>query len=144
MLRSFPAILGVLVAVGCQSQSESARLANSTPTGAELAAYAGAHQYPTTMPSSDHLRLAAVVNRAAATVKIYNFDQHPIQDANVWINQAFVDHIHGIAPRSSVIIRMADLYNGLGQNFLSLDYPVSSVQLETENRLLTAQGPVAE
>jgi hypothetical protein len=144
MLRSSLVLFAALLAAGCQSQSESARMANSTPTGAELAAYAGAHQYPTTMPSSDHLRIAAVVNRTAGTIKIYNFDQKPIDNANVWINQAFVEHIHGIAPRSSVIIKMADLYNGLGQNFLSLDAPVSTVQVESGDRLLTAQGPVAE
>jgi hypothetical protein len=144
MLRTSLFLLATIAIAGCESQTDSARMANVAPTSPELAAFAGAHQYPTTMPTSDHFRIAAVVNRVNGTIKIYNFDTHPVRDANVWVNQAFVEHINGIAPRSSVIIRMANLYNSLGQSFANLDSPVTLVQIEMDNGLLTAQGPAAE
>jgi hypothetical protein len=144
MLRTSLFLLATIAVAGCESQTDSARMSNGAPTSPELAAFAGAHQYPTTMPTSDHFRIAAVVHRSSGTIKIYNFDTRPVHDANVWINQAFVGHIKGIAPRSSVIIRMSDLYNGLGQSFANLDSPVTLVQVEMDNGLLTAQGPAAE
>jgi hypothetical protein len=144
MSRTLLCLLAAIAMAGCGSQNDSARTANGAPTSPELAAYAGAHQYPTTMPVSDHSPVAAVVNHANGTIKIYNFDTRPMSDSKVWINQSFVQHINGIAPRSSVILRTTDLYNGLGQSFASLNSPVSLVQVETDNRLMTALGPAAE
>lgn len=139
---SFLAIAALMIA-GCETGNESARMATAAPTSAELAAYAGAHQYPTTMPTSQHFQVAAVVS-PSNVLRIYNFDSRPVRDANVWVNQSFVQHINGIAPHSSVIIRPADLYNSMGQSFATLNAHVDMVQIEMDNRLLTAMGPAAE
>jgi hypothetical protein len=144
MSRTLLCLLAAIAVAGCESQNDSARTANGAATGPELAAYAGAHQYPTTMPVTDRSPIAAVVNHGSGTIKIYNFDTRPLNDAKIWVNQSFVQHINGIAPRSSVIIRTADLYNGLGQSFASLNAPVSLVQVEANDKLLTALGPAAE
>ena len=144
MSRILLCLVAALAVAGCESQNDSARTANVAPSGMQLAAYAGAHQYPTTMPVTDHSRIAAVVNHRNGTIKIYNFDSRPMSDVEVWVNQSFVQHINGIAPHSSVIIRTSDLYNGLGQSFASLNAPVSLVQVEADNSLLTALGPAAE
>lgn len=144
MLRTSLVLVAAMAVAGCESQNDSARVATNAPTVPQLAAYAGSRQYPTTMPVIDHFRIAAVVNRASGIIKIYNFDSRPVRDANVWVNKTFVQHINGIAPNSSAIIRSGDLYNGLGQSFASLNSPVSVVQVEMDNQLLNAQGPAAD
>jgi hypothetical protein len=139
------AILIGLGLAGCQmDSSDTARMSTNARTVPELAAYAASHPYPATMPASDQVHAAAIVNRSNSTIKIYNFGTRPIRDAQVWINKAYVQHINGIAPSSSAIVRMDELYNGLGQTFLALNSTVSLVQLQTEDGLYTTLGPAAE
>jgi hypothetical protein len=138
------ALIGLGLA-GCQTDgSESARLSTQARTVPELAAYAASHPYPTSLPASEQVHAAAIVNRADSTIKIYNFGTKPIHDARVWVNKGYVQHINGVAPNSSAIIRMGELYNGLGQTFTSLNSPVSLVQLESEDGLFTLLGPASE
>lgn len=147
MLKQTFVLAAALALVGCasdQQSNEQARLATSPPTSPELAAYAAAHPYPERAKASDTLRAAAIVNRANGVIKIYNFDHRPIQEANVWVNRSFVQHIKGVAPNSSAIIRLNELYNGLGKNFTTLNEPVSTVQIEMGDNLYTLEGPAAE
>jgi hypothetical protein len=138
------ALLGMGLA-GCQMDSaDSARLSTQARTVPELAAYAASHPYPATMPASEQVHVAAIVNRADSTIKIYNFGNRPIHDARVWVNKSYVQHINGVASNSSAIVRMSELYNGLGQTFTGLNSPVSLVQVETDDGLYTLLGPASE
>jgi len=137
------ALVGLGLA-GCQSNGDSARLSTNASTVPELAAYAAAHTYPTTMPAAETVHAAAIVNRSNSTIKIYNFGTRPIREARIWVNKAYVQHINGIASNSSAVIRMDELYNGLGQNFLALNAPVSIVQVQSEDGFYTLLGPAAE
>lgn len=145
MLRAALLLAALAAVAGCETfnNPDSARFATNAPTSPQLAAYAASHPYPTTQPS-DRWRVAAVVNRGSGTIKIYNFDNRPIRDADVWINKAFVQHVGGIGPDSSVVIRTSELYNGLGQSYSSLSSPVSSVQIEIGNEFYNAMGPAAD
>src|SRR5260370_26276307 len=139
-------LLALLAVAGCESTNtpDSARLTTQSPTSPQLAAYAASHPYPTTATSSDQLKAAAIVNRQTGVIKIYNFDSKPIRDAEVWVNKAYVQRISGIAPNSSALIRMGELYDGLGQSFSSISSPVSLVQIQMDRNLYTVQGPAAE
>jgi hypothetical protein len=145
MLRAALLLIAAAALAGCESfnNPDSARLATNAPTSPQLAAYAASHPYPTTQPS-DHWRVACVVNRGSGTIKIYNFDTKPLRDADVWVNKAFVQHIGGIAPNSSVVIRTSELYNGLGQSYSSLNNPVSSVQIQMGSEFHNVMGPAAD
>jgi len=139
--------LAALALAGCADMfgsNNSARMATVAPTGAELAAYAAAHPYPTTMPTNEHFRAAAIVDRANGTIKIYNFDTKPIADATVWVNRSFVQHLNGIAPNSSAVVLINQLYNGMGKSLSSLNEPITIVQLEMNGTLYTLQGPAAD
>lgn len=146
MFKQSLLLVAAIALAGCANEpsNEQARLATGAPTSPELAAYAAAHPYPDKAQASDHLRAAAIVNRANGIIKIYNFDNRPIQDANVWVNRSFIQHINGIAPNSSAIVQFGQLYNGMGKNFSSLNEPVSTVQVEMGNNLYTLEGPAAE
>jgi hypothetical protein len=122
---------------------DSGRMANNAPTMPQLAAYAASHPFPTTEPS-DHLRAAAIVNRSNGTIKIYNFSDRPIRDADIWVNKAFVQHVSGIAPNSSVVMPMNQLYDGLGQNFATVNAHVNTVQLQMSNEFYNLEGPASD
>jgi hypothetical protein len=138
------ALLGLGLA-GCQMNGDdSTRLSTTARTVPELAAYAASHPYPTTMPATEQMHAAAIVNKSSGTIKIYNFGTRPIRDARIWVNKGYVQHINGVAPGSSAIIRMDELYNGLGQTFTSMNSPVSLVQVELDDGLFLLLGPAAE
>jgi len=138
------ALIGLGLA-GCQTESgDAARMSTTARTVPELAAYAASHPYPTSAPASDQVHAAAIVSRSDASIKIYNFGTKPIRDARVWVNKGYVQHINGVAPNSSAIIKMDELYNGLGQTFTALNSPVSLVQVETDDGLFTLLGPASE
>lgn len=145
MLKQAALLLAAATLIGCESTaSDSARLSAQAPTAPELAAYAGAHKYPSMQASRD-LRAAAIVNRDRGVIKIYNFSSQPLSGVDVWVNQAFVQHLNGIAPGSApVVIRFTDLYNGLGQQFSSQNEQVHVVQLEADGHLYTLEGPAAD
>jgi hypothetical protein len=145
MLKQTIVLLGAVALAGCQGAGDqSARMTAQAPTAPELAAYAGAHRYPATQPARP-LNAAAIVNRDRGIIKIYNFTNQPIQGADIWVNQAFVQHVNGIAPGSApAVIRFADLYNGLGQQFSSQNEQVRTVRIESSGNVYTLEGPAAD
>ena len=149
MLKQGFMLLAALAVAGCGSDvfgpGDQARMTAQAPTNAELAAYAGSHKYPATQPARDNLKAAAIVDSGRGVIKIYNFSNQPIQDADIWVNNSFVQHVRGIAPASApVTIRFSDLYNSLGQRFSAQNEHVNNVQIETGGNLYSVMGPAAE
>lgn len=153
MLKQGLALTALLVMAGCASDqggsqpaasnsAQSQMAAPSAPTSAELAAYAGSHQYPQSEQARNDIRAAALI--AGDTIKIYNFGTEAITDADVWVNRAFVRHINAIAPGSSTAINMSHLYNGVGQQFAASGAHVNIVQIEQDHTLQTLMGPAAQ
>ncbi len=112
-------------------------------TNTELAAYAASHPYPTTQPVQD-LKVAALVSSDRATIRIYNFSDHPLGGINVWINGAYVIRVRGLTANGSVVIKTSDLYNAFGKTFASQNEPVSRVQLQAETGFYNVMGPVSQ
>jgi hypothetical protein len=159
MIKHALALVALAGLAGCAAQSGSQPQAASNspqssqmmaagesqgPNQAELAAYAGAHQYPSTQPAKNDLRAAAIIDASQGVIKIYNFGTEPIRDADVWINQAYVRHVNAIAPGSSVSVQMSNLYNGVGQQFSTRGEHVHLVQIHQDHGLYTLMGPVAQ
>ena len=152
MFNRISVLLAAIAAAGCGSNpfgpGDEARIVAQAPTDAELAAYAGSHKYPATQPTTQpakELKAAAIVDRNRGVVKVYNFSDQPIQNADVWINHAYVEHLRGLAPASApVLIRFSDLYNSFGQRFSSQNEQVRTVQVEQNGELYSLLGPAAE
>ena len=143
MFKQCLVMAAALALAGCET--DSARITAQAPTDAELAAFAGGHQYPATQPTKNDLRAVAIVDRSAGLLKLYNFSSRPLDNADVWVNQSYVQHIRGIAPGSApVVIRFRDLYNSLGQRLSSQNEQVHLVQVSASGTLYTLQGPGAE
>jgi len=142
-------IIGTAAAlVGCESlgmNDNSARISAQAPTDAELAAYAGGHQYPANQQARNDIRAAAIVNRGDGLIKLYNFSNRPLDSVDVWVNQSYVQHIRGLPAGSApLVIRFRDLYNQLGQRFSSHNEQVRTVQVESNGALYTLEGPGAD
>jgi hypothetical protein len=119
------------------------RMTAQAPTPTEMAAYAGAHVFPSNMTASD-LRAAALVSSDRSAMKIYNFGAQPLHDVEVWVNGAYVERVEGIPASGSVTLRTSNLYNGLGKNFASQSEPVSRVQIRDREGLYNLLGPASE
>lgn len=153
MTKQGLALAAVLVMAGCaadeggSSQPRAVSVSSQSataqpPTTAELAAYAGSHQYPQNTQPRGELRAAALVN--GDVIKIYNFGTEPIRDADIWVNRAFVRHVGAIAPGSSIVIPMSHLYNSVGQQFSARGEHVNLVQVEQDHALENLMGPANE
>jgi hypothetical protein len=144
MLRTTLVLLAAAAVSGCAASASFTPTANSSnQTQTQLAAYAGHDAYPSTMPASNDLKAAAMVTPDQRTLKVYNFGHEPIDNADIWVNGAFVYHVVNIAPESSVTISASDLYNSAGATFASQGAPFSRVQIKTENALYNLWGPAA-
>lgn len=139
-------LLALAALAGCAGTQnpDSARMATVAQTSPQLAAYAASHPLPNDAAGSAEWKAAAIVNRAASTIKVYNFDTRPIRDAEIWINKGYVQRVGGIAPNSSTLIRFDELYNGLGQSFANPTSPVSTVFIRMDGKIYSVMGPAAE
>jgi hypothetical protein len=160
MLKHGLAVVMVSLLAGCASMdstppakpaavvpsqsSDAIAQGQSSPSPAELAAYAGAHPYPTSLAARDDLKAAAIVNADTGIIKIYNFSSQAIREADVWVNQGFVRHINAIPPGSSITLQMSNLYNGVGQQFSARAEHVNLVQVQTDHDMQTLWGPAPQ
>jgi hypothetical protein len=142
MLRTALVLVAAGALAGCSAGVSLTPNASSNQPPEQLAAYAGHASYPSTMPASDDLKAAALVS-GSSVLKIYNFGRDPINDADVWVNGAFVYHVDDIPPQSSVTIPTAQLYNGSGVSFASQGGTFSRVQIKTATGLYNLWGPAA-
>jgi hypothetical protein len=131
---------------GCAAQAEFNPVGQNTKTmtSPQLAAWAARADYPTTAPAGDELKMAAIVDKADKTIKLYNFTGQPIRDSKLWVNRAFVTRIDGIPPRSKAEVKYDRLYDGLGNTFESHKQDVSMVQLEFDGKVHDTLGPATE
>lgn len=154
MFRRAIALLSVVSLTGCAAMSHSApttaesayadRAAVARPTSEELAAYAGHSKFPAEATPKNDLEVASIISSDKNTIKIYNFSGDSLRNVDVWVNGAFVQHVSGISPQSSVLIHVDELYNGLGKSFSSQSEPVSRVQIATDHGLYTTWGPASD
>jgi hypothetical protein len=109
----------------------------------QLAAYAGAAEFPTARPRND-ARIAAIVTKDRQTIKIYNFDANAMRAVNVWVNGAYVQPLQALPAHSKAYIRGDKLFNKNGDRFSTRGEEVTRVQLETQDGLYDVLGPASE
>jgi hypothetical protein len=105
--------------------------------------YAATASYPGSPQPSDRISAAAVDDRGARELVIYNMSDTAVPRATVWVNGAFLHRVPGIAPRRSVEISYRELLEA-GQGVRDLRtarQAVRRVELETSDGLFTVQGP---
>ena len=83
---------------GCAGRMDFNPVGQNTKTMSppQLAAWAARADYPTTAPTGEDLKMAAIVDKDDKTIKLYNFTGEPVRDSKLWVNRAFVARIDGI------------------------------------------------
>jgi hypothetical protein len=148
MIRHTMILLGALtlaLPMGCRTEAEVRSPFGSTQgQRAELAAYAASQEYPADAEASDELRAAALVDRRANTIKIVNFSDQPIRDADVWVNGNFLHRVPSVPPNGSVTVHRNQFYDARGQNLAGVQTAATRVQIASGDELYNLLGPVFE
>lgn len=130
-------VLGLgLLMIGCTNSNETAR-------NTRLAAYASSTPYPTTR-ASDDLRVAAIVNRHEGTIRLINFSNRTLSDANVWVNGSFVRKVTSLPASGSVTLSTASMYDSSGRSMAAQKTNPVTIQLQTDDGLYNLLGPAFE
>ena len=110
----------------------------------QLAAYAAKAEYPRDEQPRDDLRGAVVVNQDKGTIRIYNFGDRAINDANVWINNTYVYRADAVPPRGSATLPLKAFFDRDGRALALKSTSIDRVQVEVGDDLYNLQGPVYE
>jgi len=130
---------GLAGIAGCSTQS----LPQVGTAPRQAISYAATAKYPGNPTTSPNVHAAAVVDRDANELTIYNLSDTGIPGSTVWVNGAFVHMIPPIGPRSSQRVDFAQLLQaGEGvQSLKMLAQPVRKVELQTAEGLFSVEGP---
>ena len=109
----------------------------------QLAAHAGNAEFPNERPRDDR-RIAAIVTADRRVIKLYNFENTPLQATNVWVNGAYVQPLRAVPANSKTPIQTNKLFNKQGHRFSERREEVNRVQLETPDGLYEVMGPATE
>src|SRR5258708_20104907 len=102
MIRYALAGLVMATMVGCSSSGGiKMPFASKGEDRAQLAAYAASTHYPGDVKPSSDARVAALISPKGDSVKIVNFQDQPIRDANICINRTFFHNVPTIPPHPS-------------------------------------------
>ena len=131
MRRQAIAVIVMAVVFGCASSASRSRQTPGSSSGStsssmdppaqamsdtQLAAHAGNADFPR-QPPSDGRRVAAIVTADRRTIKLYNFENTPINAVNVWVNQAYVQPLRTLPAHSKSLIRTDKLFNKGGRGY---------------------------
>ena len=136
MLRYALAGLVLGTMAGCSSGGGiSMPFASKGEDRPQLAAYAASTHYPGDVKPSSDGKIAALVSPKGDSLRIVNFQDQPIRDANVWINRTFVHKVMTIPPHGSVELSRKQLFDASGQDMAKLNSAIHDVELQAGDRL---------
>jgi hypothetical protein len=147
MFRTILATVLIGALAGCSAKLEPVGMGDgSSSQEAQLAAYAASeeNQFPRDAEASGDFHAAAVVNRDDGTIRIFNYTNEPINNAKLWVNQSYVRRLDAIPANGSKRVSFSELYNSKAQTFTAAKAPITSVQLQTGDRLHNVLGPAYE
>ena len=126
---------------GCSGQISGTGDNEPSPE-ARMAAHAASMRYPSNMRPMTDWRAAALVDRRSGAIRVINFENRPIRDANIWVNQSFVHRVDSIPPNGYVVLSRGGFYDSAGNSLSNVNSSVTQVQIESGNNLYSLQGPV--
>jgi hypothetical protein len=146
MFRIGLALLAVFLIAGCESSGgkPAAQSGPVGPTDTERAAYAASVHFPGSAQPRTDVPVMALTNPSNNSIRVYNFSDRPMRNADVWVNQAFVSHLEGIPARGGVMLHTTDFYNALGSSLASQTQPFRQIQIRTPEGIYNVWGPLSE
>ncbi len=129
-------MLAALLA-GCASNSSTTSRSEAT----QRASYAATAKLPAERQPSD-LHIAVLVK--GDHMRLVNFTDDTIRNADIWINGTFVHHIDALPARGSVTLLKSAFYDTTGHSFADVSTPTHEVTVQQGNTVSTTLGPVNE
>ena len=144
MLRQTFAALALASVVGCSASTSFQPFASKGPDErAQLAAYAASTQYPDGKPSTD-IKAAALINPRDNSVKIVNFSDEGLRDANVWVNGSFLHKVGMIPSHGSVSLDRDQFYDAAGENMKKVNSTPNRVDVQVGDHLYRLGNVITE
>jgi hypothetical protein len=141
MIRTSLLTLAAATMIGGCSSSMNLTPAMGNGDATQLAAYAASAKHPTTAPSDDW-KVASMIS--GNTLKIINYTDQNITDADAWINGLYVTKVGNIPANATVIIPFAHFYNVNGDVLNTDKTPVRDVVVQSGSGVHTLLGPSVE
>lgn len=137
-------VLAAAAVAGCSSSTTFDPMGSgrSNEDSTQLAAYAASAKYPSDVQPKTDTKLAAMFN--GDNVRIVNFSNEPVRDANVWVNNTFVHKIAIVPPLGTVTVNKSTFYDPTGRNLSSANVTPTTVTVQTGNTVWSTLGPVVE
>ncbi len=136
MFRKSIAVFALASVVGCSSSTSFQPFASNGPEErAQFAAYAATAKYPSDMKASDEFKAVALINPKNESVKIVNFSDEPIRNANVWVNGTFVYKVGTIPSHGAIVIDREQLYDTTGDTMRRLNSTANRVEIQAGEHL---------
>ena len=136
MLRYALAGLVLATMAGCSSSGGiKMPFASKGEDRPQLAAYAASTHYPGDVKPSSDAKVAALISPKCDSLRVVNFQDQPIRDANVWINRTFVHKVSTIPPHGSVDLSSKQFFDASGQEMSKLNSGISEVEMQVGNQL---------
>ena len=144
MLRTVLVSLAAISLAGCSAgASFNPPMGSNTSRDetAQLAAYAATSRYPADAKAKT---ANIAVLQKNDSIRLINFTNQPVRDANVWINGTFVQRVDVIPPNGSVRLSKARFFDNSGRALTTTQVGTDQVTVQEGDMLYSTMGPVAE
>jgi hypothetical protein len=109
-----------------------------------LAAYGAQTAYPDSVKTDASTTMGCVVEPGVHLLRVLNFGQNSINDADVWVNGTYVLKVDSIPADSYVKLNLSRFYDHDGHSFTDSEATVTKVQLHLGDRMWTLLGPISQ
>ncbi len=147
MLKILVPIAAATMLVGCEAGvGFQPEMSSSRQETAQLAAYAATTDYPTNTKATwnDNWHVGAMTK--GSDIRLVNYTDHPVSNANVWVNGTYVHNVATIPARGSVTVSASDFFDKNGHVMSTDSTPLNAtkIELQSGNSLYSVMGPVAD
>jgi hypothetical protein len=119
-------------------------VAQVDPEAREAIGYAATARYTEGgVQRSDRAQVAAVDYPKLKELEILNLRETALTSPTLWVNGAYVRRLPTIAPKGAAKVKYGALLQAgqPGVDFAAADQPVTKVELQTDQGMVTVQGP---
>lgn len=143
MCRYFFGVFGMVALAGLLVACENkGGMAGTDMERTQLAAYAASTEYPGASSNVDNMNVGVLI-QDNGDLRLINFSNQPINNANVWVNKQYVYRVPSVPAKGIVTLSRKLFYNPQGLDLTREKAPVGVVQVQMGNRLVDALGPAS-
>ncbi|MDP9174715.1 MAG: hypothetical protein M3O30_12730 [Planctomycetota bacterium] len=110
----------------------------------KLSAYAASAHFPDNVKAENSGSIGVLIEPASKVLRIVNFSQNDITNAEVWVNHDYVARVETIPPMGSVRLDETTFYDHEGHALTANPVAVTTVQLHSGDHVWNLLGPITQ